>query len=98
MKQRLICCASMFFFFSFLYIITFVSSCHVPLSPLQEKRHKWTDKLFMSHGFRVNVVGYDEIAKNVDLDEPFDDTKNIVFSAEQLRFSDAEVLKCINKF
>ncbi|XP_065025454.1 O-methyltransferase 1, chloroplastic-like [Musa acuminata AAA Group] len=57
----------------------------------KEKRHQWTDKLFMSHGFRVNVVGYDEIAKNVDLDEPFDDTRNIVFSAEQLRFSDAEM-------
>ncbi|URE18827.1 hypothetical protein MUK42_31055 [Musa troglodytarum] len=56
----------------------------------KEKRHQWTDKLFMSHGFRVNVVGYNEIAKNMHLDESFDDTKNIVFSAEQLRFSDAE--------
>ncbi|URE18830.1 hypothetical protein MUK42_31055 [Musa troglodytarum] len=57
----------------------------------KEKRHQWTDKLFMSHGFRVNVVGYNEIAKNMHLDESFDDTKNIVFSAEQLRFSDAEL-------
>ncbi|URE18832.1 hypothetical protein MUK42_31055 [Musa troglodytarum] len=57
----------------------------------KEKRHQWTDKLFMSHGFRVNVVGYNEIAKNMHLDESFDDTKNIVFSAEQLRFSDAEM-------
>ncbi|KAF6173605.1 hypothetical protein GIB67_022964 [Kingdonia uniflora] len=52
---------------------------------------KWIDKLFMSNGFRVDVITYEEVARNLGLDPPPRDSDNILFMAEQLRFSDDQM-------
>ncbi|KAF8387873.1 hypothetical protein HHK36_026535 [Tetracentron sinense] len=53
---------------------------------------RWMDKLFMSNGFRVDIMDYDEVARNVGKDPPSEDCGNKLFVAEQLRLSDDQWL------
>ncbi|KDP28170.1 hypothetical protein JCGZ_13941 [Jatropha curcas] len=52
---------------------------------------KWMDKLFMSNGFRVEMIKYDEVARSLGKELAPGDYKNILFVAEQLRFSDDQM-------
>lgn len=56
-------------------------------------KREFLEKLFMSHGFQVDVIECAEIARNLhlDLDPPLRDNNNIVFFARQLRLSDAQM-------
>lgn len=49
------------------------------------------DKLFMNNGFRVDMIRYEEVAKSLGKELAAGPYKNILFSAEQLRFSDDQV-------
>ncbi|PKU86755.1 uncharacterized protein LOC110104429 isoform X2 [Dendrobium catenatum] len=51
---------------------------------------RWMEKLFLNHGFRVSVVNYDEVARNV-LGGPEGKPINVLFVARQLRLSDAQM-------
>eukprot|EP00268_Persea_americana_P055315 TRINITY_DN6420_c1_g1_i7.p1 TRINITY_DN6420_c1_g1~~TRINITY_DN6420_c1_g1_i7.p1 ORF type:complete len:326 (+),score=79.25 TRINITY_DN6420_c1_g1_i7:93-1070(+) len=52
---------------------------------------EWLDKLFMSNGFRVNMIDYEEVAKNMSLDPPLGDYGKMLFMAQQLQLSDDEM-------
>uniref|UniRef100_A0A1D1XRX6 Putative S-adenosyl-L-methionine-dependent methyltransferase MSMEG_1480 n=1 Tax=Anthurium amnicola TaxID=1678845 RepID=A0A1D1XRX6_9ARAE len=52
---------------------------------------KWMDKIFMSNGFRVEIIHYNEVAKKFHRSSPLGDYNNILFVAEQLQFSDKQV-------
>ncbi|XP_010259529.1 PREDICTED: uncharacterized protein LOC104598930 [Nelumbo nucifera] len=58
---------------------------------IKTDKQKWMDKLFMCNGFKVDVVCYDEVARNMCRDIPSGDYKRILFVAEQLRFSDDQM-------
>lgn len=62
----------------------------------QSNTKEWLDNLFMSYGFRVNVIGYDEVAKMYARDSVVGEYDNLLFVAEHLRFSDDQV--SINSF
>ncbi|XP_039001209.1 putative S-adenosyl-L-methionine-dependent methyltransferase MMAR_0539 isoform X1 [Hibiscus syriacus] len=49
---------------------------------------KWMDNLFMSNGFKVEMISYDEVAKRLGKVVKPGDSENILFVAEQLRCSD----------
>lgn len=49
------------------------------------------DKLFMSNGFRVDMVSYNEVASKLGKELAPGSCKNILFVAEQLRYSDDQV-------
>lgn len=49
------------------------------------------EKLFMSHGFNVDIIAFDEIAENLGAESTADDYNNILFVAEHLRYSDDQV-------
>lgn len=49
------------------------------------------EKLFMGHGFQVDVIEYVEIARNLHLELPPGDHKGVLFIARQLRLSDAQM-------
>ncbi|GKE91131.1 S-adenosyl-L-methionine-dependent methyltransferase [Tanacetum coccineum] len=48
-------------------------------------------ELFMSYGFRVRIIGYDEVAGNLGQEQIVGDSDNVLFVAEHLRFSDDEM-------
>ncbi|GJW95928.1 putative S-adenosyl-L-methionine-dependent methyltransferase [Tanacetum coccineum] len=52
---------------------------------------KWMYELFMSYGFRVRIIGYDEVAGNLGQEQIVGDSDNVLFVAEHLRFSDDEM-------
>ncbi|KAK3415480.1 hypothetical protein EUGRSUZ_H01107 [Eucalyptus grandis] len=52
---------------------------------------KWMDKLFMSSGFRVDIISYDEVARNLGKQLTLEEYRKILFVAEQLQFSDAQM-------
>ncbi|XP_031261656.1 uncharacterized protein LOC116119861 [Pistacia vera] len=52
---------------------------------------KWMEKLFMSNGFRVGMVSYSEVASSLGKELAPGYYKNILFVAEQLRFSDDQM-------
>uniref|UniRef100_A0A2P2QT96 Uncharacterized protein n=1 Tax=Rhizophora mucronata TaxID=61149 RepID=A0A2P2QT96_RHIMU len=52
---------------------------------------KWMDKLFMSNGFRVDIISYAEVARSLGKELSPEPYKNILFVAEQLRFSEDQV-------
>ncbi|XP_065860461.1 O-methyltransferase 1, chloroplastic [Euphorbia lathyris] len=52
---------------------------------------KWMDKLFMSNGFRVEMLCYNEAARSLGKELAPKDYKNILFVAEQLRYSDDQM-------
>ncbi|XP_020583493.1 uncharacterized protein LOC110026741 isoform X2 [Phalaenopsis equestris] len=51
---------------------------------------RWMENLFLNHGFRVNVVNYDEVARNVPCGVE-GKAFNVLFAARQLRLSDAQM-------
>ncbi|KAK3194120.1 hypothetical protein Dsin_025430 [Dipteronia sinensis] len=52
---------------------------------------KWMDKLFMSNGFRVDMVSYNEVSSKLGKELAPGSYKNILFVAEQLRYSDDQM-------
>lgn len=52
---------------------------------------QWAEKEFTNNGFRVDVVSYNDIAKSLGKELATTSYKNILFSAEQLRFSDDQM-------
>ncbi|KAK1420474.1 hypothetical protein QVD17_22100 [Tagetes erecta] len=52
---------------------------------------KWMYDIFMSYGFRVRIIGYDEVAKNLGQTHVDGDSDCLLFVAEHLRFSDDEM-------
>lgn len=64
---------------------------------MQDERHEWIERFFMSLGFQVNIVGYDEITEGEHSDESSENNKSFLFSAEQLRFSEAQVIERLKK-
>jgi hypothetical protein len=53
------------------------------------------DKLFMSNGFRVDMISYEDVAMNLGKQLAAGHYKNILFAAEQLRFSDDQVRRLV---
>ncbi|KAB2605125.1 hypothetical protein D8674_004842 [Pyrus ussuriensis x Pyrus communis] len=51
----------------------------------------WLEKLFMNSGFRVDMICFDEVARSLGKELAPGRYKNILFSAEQLRFSDDQM-------
>ncbi|CAN6209787.1 unnamed protein product [Urochloa humidicola] len=50
------------------------------------------EKLFFTHGFQVSFVQYEDVAKDSGLDvTPWEQHGRVLFVAEQLRFSDAQM-------
>lgn len=62
---------------------------------MQSSTGQWMEKLFMSNGFRVDIIGYDDIARNLGKQLAQGDYKNILFVAEQLQFSDDQVRQLV---
>lgn len=60
-------------------------------SLVQSSTRQWMDKLFMSNGFRVNMISHEEVARGLGKVLAPANYKNILFVAEQLRFSDDQV-------
>ncbi|XP_050235665.1 O-methyltransferase 1, chloroplastic [Mercurialis annua] len=52
---------------------------------------KWMEKIFMNNGFRVDTIHYNEVARNLGKELAPKESKNILFVAEQLRFSDDQM-------
>ncbi|XP_062022694.1 O-methyltransferase 1, chloroplastic [Rosa rugosa] len=52
---------------------------------------EWMEKLFMNNGFRVDMIHYEEVAKSLGKKLAAGPYKNILFSSEQLRFSDDQM-------
>ncbi|CAN0891654.1 O-methyltransferase 1, chloroplastic [Linum grandiflorum] len=50
--------------------------------------NKWMSKLFMGNGFKVDTISYDEVATNLGKELAPGSHNNILFVAEQLRYSD----------
>nr|GMD66737.1 putative S-adenosyl-L-methionine-dependent methyltransferase [Ipomoea batatas] len=53
--------------------------------------NRWLESLFMSCGFRVEIIGYNDIARNLDNELVTEEYTNILFVAEHLRFSDDQM-------
>lgn len=49
------------------------------------------EKIFMSNGFRVELISYGEVAAKLGRELAPQDYKGLLFVAEQLRFSDDQV-------
>ncbi|KAL2540484.1 S-adenosyl-L-methionine-dependent methyltransferase superfamily protein [Abeliophyllum distichum] len=58
---------------------------------VESTTRRWMDKLFMSHGFNVDIIAYDEAAGNLGTESMVDNYNNILFVAEHLRFSDDQM-------
>ncbi|CAL5076218.1 unnamed protein product [Urochloa decumbens] len=59
---------------------------------LQGLEQENLEKLFFTHGFRVSFVQYEDVAKDIGLDvTPWEQHGRMLFRAEQLRFSDAQM-------
>lgn len=67
----------------------------VPFYIAQASEQDRLENLFFTQGFRVSFVHYEEVAKDVGLglDSPPEIHGRAIFIAEQLRFSDAQVMK-----
>ncbi|CAN1267352.1 O-methyltransferase 1, chloroplastic [Linum perenne] len=58
---------------------------------VQPSMNKWMNKLFMSKEFKVETISYDEVAKSLGKEIAPGSQRNILFVAEQLRFSEDQV-------
>jgi len=65
-------------------------SLYVVLQGLEQDN---LEKLFFTHGFRISFVQYDNVAKGIGLDlaTPWEQCGRMLFVAEQLRLSDAQM-------
>lgn len=61
----------------------------------QSSTRQWMDKLFMSNGFLVDMISYEDVAMNLGKQLAAGRYKNILFAAEQLRFSDDQVRRLV---
>ncbi|KAI3783178.1 hypothetical protein L2E82_13242 [Cichorium intybus] len=52
---------------------------------------EWIYELFMSYGFRVRIIGYDDVARNLGRELAGEVADNFLFVAEHLRFSDDQM-------
>ncbi|KAB2052665.1 hypothetical protein ES319_A12G138300v1 [Gossypium barbadense] len=52
---------------------------------------KWINNIFMSYGFKVDMISYDEVAKRLSKVVKPGDYEKILFVAEQLRCSDDQM-------
>ncbi|KAJ0979791.1 hypothetical protein J5N97_015265 [Dioscorea zingiberensis] len=83
--------------FSF-HPLCFLGCLTPPVLIAQAAAQKWLESLFMSHGFQVRVVDYAEVARKVNLDPPTEKFYSVLFVAEQLRFSDAQMERWRSEF
>ncbi|XP_023763076.1 O-methyltransferase 1, chloroplastic [Lactuca sativa] len=51
----------------------------------------WMYEVFMSYGFRVQIIGYDDVARSLGREQVEGIPDNLLFVAEHLRFSDDEM-------
>lgn len=51
------------------------------------------EKIFMKYGFRVDMIGYEEVARNLGKEPALGDNDSLIFIAEHLRFSDDQVIQ-----
>ncbi|KAM7254687.1 hypothetical protein ACFE04_019928 [Oxalis oulophora] len=58
---------------------------------LKLSTQKWMEKLFSGHGLRVDLISYSEVARSLGRELTPGDYRNILFVAEQLRFSDDQM-------
>ncbi|KAL3517256.1 hypothetical protein ACH5RR_024158 [Cinchona calisaya] len=58
---------------------------------IKSTKTRWMDYLFMSSGFRVEILGYDKVARDFGKELEKVEDKSILFIAEQLRFSDDQM-------
>lgn len=78
--------------YSYLNCFSLRNTCAVGWSScLQSSTEKWMGNLFMSNGFNVEIISYNEIAKSLGKEVVPRDYGNVLFVAEQLRFSDDQV-------
>ncbi|KAM7521466.1 hypothetical protein LguiA_011368 [Lonicera macranthoides] len=49
------------------------------------------EKIFMNYGFRVDMIGYEEVARNLGKEPALGDNDSLIFIAEHLRFSDDQM-------
>lgn len=49
----------------------------------------------MSNGFRVDMISFEDVSRNLGKQLPSEHYKNILFVAEQLRFSDDQVRQLV---
>ena len=54
------------------------------------------DNLFMSNGFKVDMISNNEVAKSLGKVVKLGDYENILFVAEQMRFSDDQVQSLVS--
>lgn len=52
----------------------------------------------MSNGFRVDMISYEDVARNLGKQLGSGQYKNIMFVAEQLRFSDDQVRQLLSHY
>lgn len=71
---------------------------HLFSGVLQSSTRQWMDKLFMSNGFRVDMISYEDVARNLGKQLASEQYKNILFVAEQLRFSDDQVRQLVSHY
>ncbi|KAF1002669.1 O-methyltransferase 1, chloroplastic [Apium graveolens] len=54
-------------------------------------RNEWLDKLFMTYGFKVNIIAHDEVARTYSKNLVPGEYNSLLFVAEHLRFSDDQM-------
>ncbi|KAL6957901.1 hypothetical protein U1Q18_034336 [Sarracenia purpurea var. burkii] len=65
---------------------------------IKSSNQRWVDKLFIGNCFQVELISYSEIAVNVGWEPPAGDYKNVLFVAEQLRFSNDQMETWMREF
>ncbi|KAJ7977579.1 S-adenosyl-L-methionine-dependent methyltransferases superfamily protein [Quillaja saponaria] len=58
---------------------------------VKSSKKQWMGKIFMSNGFRVDMISYENVAKSLGKELASSRYKNTLFVAEQLRFSDDQM-------
>ncbi|GMH20443.1 hypothetical protein Nepgr_022284 [Nepenthes gracilis] len=60
-------------------------------SVMKSDRKKLMEKVFMGHGFAVDVIDYGDVARSLSMEQPKGEHNYILFSAEHLRLSDDQM-------
>lgn len=69
----------------------FMNEHHLFSLPSQISLREWMHKLFMRHGFQVQMIDYEDVAKSLGRELSRETSSNMLFVAEHLRFSDDQV-------
>lgn len=56
------------------------------------------NKLFMSNGFKVDMISFEDVARDLHKQLALRHYNNILFAAEQLRLSDDQVIVYTKRF